>query len=79
MAGEVGMSGPQRSWFPYVAAAAIVTTSMAALRLVPYTLNGFTYNLQSLVFIDYSGAPRSRRVNGWLSFQNDESNVCPGQ
>ena len=35
MAGEVRMSGSWRSWFPYVAAAAIVTTSMAALRLVP--------------------------------------------
>jgi hypothetical protein len=45
----------------------------------PYTLNGFTYNLQSLVFIDYFGAPRSGPVNSWLSFQNDEANVCPGQ
>jgi len=45
----------------------------------PYTLNGFTYNLQSLVFIDYFGAPRSGRVNNWLSFQNDEPTVCPGQ
>ena len=44
-----------------------------------YTLNGFTYNLQSLVFIDYFGAPRSGPVNNWLSFQNDEANVCPGQ
>jgi hypothetical protein len=45
----------------------------------PYTLNGFTYNLQSLVFIDYFGAPRLIPVNQWLSFQNDETNVCPGQ
>ena len=45
----------------------------------PYTLKGFTYNLQSLVFLGYFGAPRSRSVNSWLSFQNDESNVCPGQ
>jgi hypothetical protein len=45
----------------------------------PYELNGFTYNLQSLVFIDYFGAPRSRRVNSWFSFQNDETTVCPGQ
>jgi hypothetical protein len=44
-----------------------------------YTLNGFTYNLQSLVFIGYFGAPRSTSVNSWLSFQNDESHVCPGQ
>ncbi len=44
-----------------------------------YTLGGFTYNLQSLVFIGYFGAPRSTSVNSWLSFQNDEANVCPGQ
>ena len=45
----------------------------------PYTLNGFTYNLQSLVFIGYFGAPPSTSVNSWLSFQNDESSTCPGQ
>jgi hypothetical protein len=45
----------------------------------PYTLNGSTYNLQSLVFIGYFGAPRSTSVNSWLSFQNDEASVCPGQ
>lgn len=45
----------------------------------PYTVNGFTYNLQSLVFIGYFGAPTSTSVNSWLSFQNDEASVCPGQ
>ncbi len=45
----------------------------------PYTVNGRTYNLQSLVFIGYFGAPPSTSVNSWLSFQNDEKNVCPGQ
>ena len=45
----------------------------------PYTLNGFTYNLQSLVFIPYFGAPRSKSVHSWLSFQNDQHTVCPGQ
>jgi hypothetical protein len=45
----------------------------------PYTLNGFTYNLQSLVFIDYFGAPTTGPVNGWYSFQNDEAGTCPGQ
>ena len=44
-----------------------------------YTLNGFTYNLQSLVFIDYFGAPRTSRVNDWYSFQDDEAGTCPGQ
>jgi hypothetical protein len=45
----------------------------------PYTLNGFTYDLQSLVFIGYFGAPRATSVHSWLAFQNDESSVCPGQ
>jgi hypothetical protein len=45
----------------------------------PYTLNGFKYNLQSLVFIGYFGAPRANSVHSWLGFQNDESQVCPGQ
>lgn len=45
----------------------------------PYTLGGFTYNLQSLVFVGYFGAPPSTSVHSWLSFQNDESKVCPGQ
>ena len=45
----------------------------------PYKLNGFTYNLQSLVYIGYFGAPRTDSANKWLAFQNDESNVCPGQ
>jgi len=45
----------------------------------PYTLNGFTYNLQSLVFLPYFGAPRATSVNNWLSFQNEQHFVCPGQ
>jgi hypothetical protein len=45
----------------------------------PYTLDGFTYNLQSLVFIGYFGAPKATSVHSWLAFQNDEASVCPGQ
>jgi hypothetical protein len=45
----------------------------------PYSLNGFTYHLQSLVFIGYFGAPRATSVHSWLAFHNDESHVCPGQ
>ena len=45
----------------------------------PYSLNGFTYNLQSLVFIGYFGGPKADSVHQWLSFQNDEKHVCPGQ
>ncbi len=47
----------------------------------PYVSIGNTYHLQSLVFIGYFGGnpvyPPS--VNGWLSFQNDMSHLCPGQ
>jgi hypothetical protein len=45
----------------------------------PYTLSGFTYNLQSLVFIGYFGAPKATSVHSWLSFQHDQLTVCPGQ
>jgi hypothetical protein len=44
-----------------------------------YTLHGFTYHLQSLVFMGYFGAPKTLSLNSWLSFQNDETHVCPGQ
>ncbi|HSC17530.1 MAG TPA: hypothetical protein VLC74_01325 [Rhizomicrobium sp.] len=44
-----------------------------------YTLNGFTYNLQDLVFIGYFGAPRSTSVNSWLDLHNVQTTVCPGQ
>jgi hypothetical protein len=45
----------------------------------PYTLGGFTYNLQSLVFLPYFGAPKTTSVHSWYSFQNDETHFCPGQ
>jgi hypothetical protein len=45
----------------------------------PYKVKGFTYNLQSLVFLPYFGAPLSTSVNNWYSFQNDMTHVCPGQ
>jgi len=44
----------------------------------PYKLNGFTYNLQSLVFVSYFGAPQKDSANKWFAFQNDIG-VCPGQ
>ena len=44
----------------------------------PYKLNGFTYNLQSLVFMTYFGAPANTSANKWFAFQNDIG-VCPGQ
>jgi hypothetical protein len=45
----------------------------------PYAYGGFTYNLQSLVFLGYFGAPRSTSLHSWLAFQNDQAHVCPGQ
>ncbi|HLZ41524.1 MAG TPA: hypothetical protein VKQ11_11200 [Candidatus Sulfotelmatobacter sp.] len=41
----------------------------------PYTLNGFTYNLQDLTFLPYFGAPRSTSVNNELTFQNNPFNL----
>ena len=37
----------------------------------PYTLNGFTYNLQDLVYLPYFGAPASTSANGSLTFQGN--------
>ena len=45
----------------------------------PYTVNGFTYHPQSLVFLDYFGAPPVTDLHSWYSFQNDEPGPCPGQ
>ncbi len=46
---------------------------------VKYTVNGFTYNLQDLVDIDYFGAPTSWTANGWYSLNDLMKNVCPSQ
>src|SRR5579863_875972 len=37
----------------------------------PYTVNGFQYDLQDLVFLDYFGAPAAGRVNGWMTFHDN--------
>jgi len=42
----------------------------------PYSLHGFTYNLQDLVTLPYFGAPTGTTVNGWLSFQGESLGVC---
>ena len=41
-----------------------------------YPVNGFTYNLQDLVFLPYFGAPASTSVNGWSTFQGETLGVC---
>jgi len=40
-----------------------------------YTLNGFTYTLQDLVFLPYFGAPKSTSVNNALTFQGNPFNL----
>jgi hypothetical protein len=42
----------------------------------PYTLNGFTYNLQDLVTLPYFGAPSSTSVNREFTFQGEALTVC---
>ena len=42
----------------------------------PYVLNGFTYNLQDLTFLQYFGQSPSTSVHGWWSFQNANLSVC---
>jgi hypothetical protein len=43
---------------------------------IPYTVNGFTYNLQDLVTLPYFGAPPSTSVNGFFTFQGESLTVC---
>jgi hypothetical protein len=42
----------------------------------PYTLNGFTYNLQDLVFLKYFGQSPATSVNGWETFQGTTLSTC---
>ena len=37
----------------------------------PYTFNGFTYNLQDLVYLEYFGAPNTTSVGGEMTFHNN--------
>ena len=37
----------------------------------PYVLNGFTYNLQHLVFIGYFGAPKTTSILSWITFHDN--------
>jgi hypothetical protein len=45
----------------------------------PYKDKKFTYNLQSLVYMPYFGAPLTDSANQWYALQDDMSHVCPGQ
>ena len=42
----------------------------------PYSLHGFTYNLQDLVTLPYFGAPPSTTVNDRFTFQGESLSVC---
>jgi len=41
----------------------------------PFSLGGFTYNLQDLTYLEYFGAPTSTSVNGLLTFQGNPFNL----
>ncbi len=53
-----------------------------------YRVNGYSYNLQSLAFMPYWGAPTNTSVNEWYTFQgsptqnpashDSRTGVCPG-
>ena len=42
----------------------------------PYTVNGFTYHPQDLVFMPYFGAPPTTSVNSFFTFQGEKLSVC---
>jgi hypothetical protein len=42
----------------------------------PYSVNGFTYNLQDLVTLPYFGAPPATSVNGFFTFHGEKLSVC---
>jgi hypothetical protein len=42
----------------------------------PYTINGFTYHPQDLVFLSWFGQTPSTAVNNWVTFQGTTLNVC---
>jgi len=42
----------------------------------PYTLNGFTYNLQDMVWLPYFGAPPITSAHGWDTFQGEGLGIC---
>lgn len=44
----------------------------------PVTLSHFTWHPQSEAYLPYFGAPTSTTANGWYSFHNELTQVCPG-
>lgn len=42
----------------------------------PYTIQGFTFHPQDLVFITWFGAPPATSVNDWVTFQGQKLAVC---
>ncbi len=41
-----------------------------------YTLNGFTYHMQDLVFLSYFSGSTTLQVNHWYTFQNEKHSKC---
>ena len=42
----------------------------------PFTVDGYTYHLQSLAFVTYFGAPKKTSVNKWYSLNQDLKGNC---
>jgi len=42
----------------------------------PYTINGFTYHPQDLVFLSWFGETPSTAVNNWVTFQGTSLGIC---
>lgn len=42
----------------------------------PYTVQGFTFHPQDLVFVTYFGAPADTSVNNWTTFQGQNVSIC---
>lgn len=54
--------------------------TLSAFGTFPVTSGGFTYHPQDLAFIGYFGYPKPYpSTNGWISFDNRKTTICPGQ
>jgi hypothetical protein len=75
---EVGewMDDPLINGFNNTPCGALEVGDPLVLADFPYSLNGFTYHLQDLIWMPYWGAAKSTTLHGWLSFQNEKSSMC---
>lgn len=50
--------------------------SLANYGAYPYAVNGFSYNLQDLVFLPYFDAPATTSVHSWFTFHGTTLKAC---